>query len=272
MSKSQRRWVVFVIGTFVGSVVGWVTPGSAAAAPAVLGGEFEMRAVVIQEQGLYDRSEGTRYTRTLRFRRVAGGRCAWRIAFETVNGDFDRSPVCRTGDGRFVSHGSYTRQCRYDLGSARGQSVLRFRVTRRVRRDGRRYIARIAGRFRAQYRGDCDPRRASETWKFSAGRTDLPPAPAKPTADFSFDPNDPSVTGVRNTVFFTDGSYDSDDNGTIKRRSWDFGDPGSGPANIATVAEPSHTYAVAGNYRVILNVTDDRGLKDSSSQVVYVAP
>ena len=59
------------------------------------------------------------------------------------------------------------------------------------------------------------------------------------------------------------GSYDSD--GSIVDFSWDFGD-----GNSANMANPSHTFATAGEYVATLTVTDDKGGTDSASVTITV--
>ncbi|MDX1577827.1 MAG: PKD domain-containing protein, partial [Gemmatimonadota bacterium] len=59
-----------------------------------------------------------------------------------------------------------------------------------------------------------------------------------------------------------DGSGSTDD-GSITLYEWDFGD-----GNGATGVSPSHTYAAAGDYDVVLTVTDDGGLQDTDTQTV----
>ncbi len=78
-----------------------------------------------------------------------------------------------------------------------------------------------------------------------------------PTANFT------AVTDQL-TANFTDTSTDSD--GTIVSWSWDFGD-----GNTSTQQNPSHTYAAAGTYSVILTVTDNSGASDNVSKDVTVA-
>ena len=67
-----------------------------------------------------------------------------------------------------------------------------------------------------------------------------------PTAVFTS-----SVSGLVAT-FSSAGSSDSD--GTISSYAWDFGDGAT-----STSANPSHTYAAAGTYPVLLTVTDNDG-------------
>ena len=70
-----------------------------------------------------------------------------------------------------------------------------------------------------------------------------------------------SVSGL--TASFTDASFDAD--GTIASRSWNFGDSTS-----STATNPSHTYAIAGTYSVVLTVTDNTGLTNAKTQAVNV--
>jgi PKD repeat protein len=77
-----------------------------------------------------------------------------------------------------------------------------------------------------------------------------------PSADFTFNTADQTAT-------FTDSSSDND--GTVVSWSWNFGDGTS-----ASIQNPSHTYDVAGDYQVTLEVTDDDGATDSATQTVTV--
>ncbi len=65
------------------------------------------------------------------------------------------------------------------------------------------------------------------------------------------------------TVNFTDTSTDSD--GSITSWSWDFGDGSS-----STLENPTHTFAQAGTYQVTLEVTDNDGLTDITTQNITV--
>jgi PKD repeat protein len=66
-----------------------------------------------------------------------------------------------------------------------------------------------------------------------------------------------------------DAAGSSDSDGVITNYQWDFGD-GSGVSGPASVV--SHSYAVEGEYTVLLTVTDDDGAQASSSETVTVAP
>lgn len=77
-------------------------------------------------------------------------------------------------------------------------------------------------------------------------------APA-PTAAFTTSPGEcaPAI------ITFTDNSS----GGTSYE--WEFGDPGSGPANTSTQASPAHNYITAGTYAVTLIVTNAAGCADT---------
>lgn len=85
---------------------------------------------------------------------------------------------------------------------------------------------------------------------------------APPTAAFAV----PSCTaGVG--CQFTDGSSDPDGNNTITAWSWDFGDLVDNSSNNQN---PSHTYALAGDYTVTLAVTDNVGASNAISHPVTI--
>lgn len=59
------------------------------------------------------------------------------------------------------------------------------------------------------------------------------------------------------TITFTDNSVANV--GTISNRTWNFGDPASGPNNTSTALNPTHVFATAGTYTVTLTVTNSEG-------------
>ncbi len=77
-----------------------------------------------------------------------------------------------------------------------------------------------------------------------------------PNAAFTFATSDLTAT-------FTDASSDSD--GSVGSWSWNFGD-----GTTANVQNPSHTYDIAGDYQVSLEVSDDDGDTNTSTQTVSV--
>ncbi len=78
-----------------------------------------------------------------------------------------------------------------------------------------------------------------------------------PVASFT-----PSATGL--SVIFTDTSTDSD--GNIVSWAWAFGDGAT-----STIQSPSHTYAVAGTYNIVLTVTDNDGKTDNYQRSLTVS-
>ena len=75
----------------------------------------------------------------------------------------------------------------------------------------------------------------------------------------------PPVVGTSGVAVAFDASGSSDPDGTIDTYAWDFGDNSTG-----TGATPSHTYAAAGDYTVIVTVTDDAGSQDSDTTAATI--
>lgn len=80
------------------------------------------------------------------------------------------------------------------------------------------------------------------------------------------DPGGPYAGCVGQTIVFDGtGSFDVDPGGSIVSYEWDFGDghTGTGPT-------PGHYYDFAGDYVVVLTVTDDVGATDSDTTTAYI--
>ncbi|HEY6929360.1 MAG TPA: PKD domain-containing protein [Thermoanaerobaculia bacterium] len=105
------------------------------------------------------------------------------------------------------------------------------------------------------------------TFTRTSNQTSTPTPPPTPTplpgASFSFQPACPAP-GQTVSFFYTAQSGATSWN-------WDFGDPGSGSADISTVRTPVHIFANAGRYTVTVTA---RGLAGfvKTQQVVRVAP
>jgi len=84
-----------------------------------------------------------------------------------------------------------------------------------------------------------------------------------PIADFTYSPEDPFVD---ETITF-DASNSTDPDGMITNYEWDFGD-----GNITNTADEmiTHSYSSAGDYDVILTVTDNGGAIDSMSETITI--
>jgi PKD repeat protein len=81
-----------------------------------------------------------------------------------------------------------------------------------------------------------------------------------PTAEFTLAPPTPAPNAI---VYFSDTSTDSD--GLVTGWLWDFGD-----ASISMDQNPSHAFAFAGSYAVVLVVTDNDGDTATVSHPVQV--
>jgi hypothetical protein len=80
--------------------------------------------------------------------------------------------------------------------------------------------------------------------------------PEPPVASFSYSPLDPQVN---QTISF-DASGCTDSDGTIVSYSWDFGD-----GHMSQLQTPTHTYNQEGSYTVMLTITDNDGLTNTST-------
>jgi PKD repeat protein len=89
----------------------------------------------------------------------------------------------------------------------------------------------------------------------SANKTVILKGPEPPVATFSFAVNHLSVT--------VDGDGSLDPDGTIVSYNWTFGDGGT-----AFGVTADHTYVLPGIYKVMLTLTDNDGLADSSTSTV----
>lgn len=56
----------------------------------------------------------------------------------------------------------------------------------------------------------------------------------------------------------------------IQNWQWNFGDPGSGPANTSTLQNPQHTYTAVGAYNVQLIAITDKGCRDTIVQQLFI--
>jgi len=84
-----------------------------------------------------------------------------------------------------------------------------------------------------------------------------------PTASFTYSPEKPVVN---QTVTFN-ASDSTDPDGTFVKYEWDFGDENTGTREVIT-----HAFSSAGDYTVILTVTDADEATNTTSKVVNVYP
>jgi PKD repeat protein len=89
---------------------------------------------------------------------------------------------------------------------------------------------------------------------------------ASPLSEFNF-----ANTCAGAAVDFT--SLATPNGGTaVINHLWNFGDPGSGANNTSNLQNPSHIYALAGPYTVILEVTNADGCADTVSHPLTILP
>lgn len=82
-----------------------------------------------------------------------------------------------------------------------------------------------------------------------------------PVAAFTVDPEQ----GTAPLTVNVDASESTDADGTIVNYAWDYGDGATGSGQQA-----NHTYTSAGNFTIILTVTDDAGATDQTNRTVLV--
>lgn len=96
--------------------------------------------------------------------------------------------------------------------------------------------------------------------------TQLVTAPGPPTAAFTATRNGPTAS-----FSFTDQSQPGTGAVPVTSWSWQFGDPGSGPADQSTLRDPTHEFSQPGVYQVTLTITDADGRQSTSTQQIIVS-
>jgi len=86
----------------------------------------------------------------------------------------------------------------------------------------------------------------------------------RPTANFSINTSNPTTS---DTVNLTDSSIDLD--GSIASWSWDF-DDNNGIQEDSTEQNPHYSYTDNGTYTITLNITDNTGATNQTSQTITV--
>ncbi|MDB5262668.1 MAG: hypothetical protein JWQ14_1949 [Adhaeribacter sp.] len=94
--------------------------------------------------------------------------------------------------------------------------------------------------------------------------------------NFTVNPNPVAAFNFTTTCYldytaFTDAST-SEGGNSLKKWSWNFGDPASGSQNIATDENPKHLFSAPGEYRVKLTVSNNGGCTDTLSKKVILYP
>ena len=236
---------------------------AAAATPPAIEGSWTVRATVVSAEGGARPAAGAK-RRSAYDARSCSAPCRVRLAERLPGGG--RPLVAFTRAGRTYSGTARTR-LRCAGGRVRAELTDRFQITRRVRRGERRLAANLGGK--AVITGTCGGSAARLVVRWSAVRADLP---EPPTPAFSSGPDPVSLSIDGGLATFTDSSTDDLDGGRIVSREWDFGDPASGAANLASGIEVAHRYSTVGTFTVKLTVTDDDGLQAIVRDVLSVEP
>lgn len=100
----------------------------------------------------------------------------------------------------------------------------------------------------------------------TSSTTQLVTAPGAPTAAFAA-----ARSGPTSTFSFSDASQPGIGGVPVTSWSWEFGDPGSGPANQSTLKNPAHEFSQPGVYQVTLTITDADGRQSTSTQQITVS-
>lgn len=87
----------------------------------------------------------------------------------------------------------------------------------------------------------------------------------KPTTDFSAK----TVCQGQATLF---NNLSGINQGSIIQYNWNFGDPLSAANNVSIVQHPSHLFSNSGTYQVFLQITSDKGCRDSTIKTIVVEP
>ena len=236
---------------------------AAAATPPAVEGSWTVRATVGSATGGARPLAGAKRRTTYEARDCAAP-CLVALTERLPGGGQPRVEFTRAG--RTYSGSARTR-LRCAGGRVRARVNDRFQITSRVRRGGRRLAANLGGK--AVITGTCGGSAARLVVRWSAERVDLP---EPPTPGFSSAPDPVSLSVDGGLASFEDASVDDLDGGTVVAWEWDFGDPASGAANIASGPRVTHRYSTPGTFTVRLTVTDDLGLRASVSDVVNVEP
>jgi hypothetical protein len=242
------------------------TPADAATGGR-LQGSWTMNGLVTRAHGVRGEHRGQRVQRTWQFTSpCASGACRTvKLRRERAAGRFSSIVLKRKRTNRYAGRGHFffALRCNGHLYRRGGiaRYTLRLNVTSSTVVQAKQFATAISAGYtnvRRVNRTPCPGSLGRDAGTYAGGLTSALPAP--PTADFGS-----SLDPVTSTVAFTDRS-----GAAIVRRSWDFGDPGSGAANTSTEANPTHRYPGPGTYTVTLTVADANGLTATVSRQVVV--
>jgi len=168
----------------------------------------------------------------------------------------DRLVLRRRSPGVYTARGSFTTPLRCAGRTYRRGGLVLFSVTLTITAARTVQTTPFATAISARYdnsrrvnRTPCPGGLGRDAARYGGARLGLLPAPPRP--DFAIRVLDPvgrgaefTASGPRSIVAFT----------------WDFGDPGSGPADLATGVRVQHAFSGFGAFAVTLQALDGNGL------------
>lgn len=274
MSVPGNRLMLGVLAG-LGFLVGMGTPAGATRPRRVdarVSAAFVMHGRILTAVRVIGEHRGQRITRRWTFTGRACTRKLCRrllLTRERSAGLYDHLVLSRTGVGRYAGTGRFYvgLQCRGAI-YPHGQ-VVPYRVTVDVRHavtvEGIPFASALTATYTNPRRSDrtiCPTGPSHDAARYS-GLASPPPSP--PTAAFSS-----AAAPSLDTATFTSTSTPGGDQSPIVAVRWQFGDPASGAANMATTPRATHTFTAPGTYQVSLMVTDRAGLTARQSQQVVV--
>lgn len=280
MSLSRLpRPVILAALSGLGLLLGAWAPAAARAAKrpprpvdARISAAFVMHGVITTAVRVPGERRGQRVTRAWTFTGIDCTRNICRRLLLTRQRSanlYDRLVLVHTGTGRYAGNGLFYAplECRgaiYPQGQAVPYRVVAT-ITRTTTVQGTRFATGLSATYTNARRTDrtiC-PTGPSHDAATYTGRAS--PAPSPPVAAFTA-----ALTPGTTTVTFTSTTVAGGDQSPIASVLWNFGDPGSGPANAAAAPQVAHTFTAPGTYTVSLTVIDATGLKSSRQQQVVV--
>ena len=260
----------FVIPAIAVAALVAATPAGAAT-DARLTGRFTLKGKITRAVHVRGEHKGQRVTRTWRFAPQCGRGVCTKVTLRRQRSaeKVQKLTLARTKIGTYSGRGKFYFALRCAGRVYKKGGVARTKVTVTITRtrtiQGQPFATAVKARYSNPGRANRTPCRGRGLGSDAArygGRIVTVPTP--PAADFASRKPDPLGT----TVDFSDESARGAGGARIVRRRWDFGDPSSGAANMATGTAPSHEFSAHGSYRVTLTVTDSNGLTSTTTKQV----
>jgi hypothetical protein len=255
--------------------------GGGSAAPAALGataparvqGRFTMQTLVTAAVNVRGEHRGERLTRTWRIRpsRCRGDICR-ELKLRRTRGLGRRLDLTlhRWRSGVYVGRGVFfvALSCRgrVERRGARAPYTIRLRVTATRTVGGIRFARRLKAIYVNRARVDrtrCASAPSYDAARYSGRLRGGLPSPPHPAFT--------ATAGASGLVSFGDESLPGGGPGRrVIAWNWNFGDPGSGAANLSDLSAPAHQFTAPGTYEVRLTAIDHAGLRATATETVVV--